>query len=93
MQLGKHDRVDFLGVSFSSPDLVGHAYGPHSQEIQDMYAHLDGSIGGLLNALDRIVGPGQYALALSADHGVQRTSPSSASRPDATPAASAQARC
>ena len=70
MQLGKHDGVDFLGVSFSSPDLVGHSYGPRSQEIQDMYAHLDASIGGLLNALDRVVGQGQYVLALSADHGV-----------------------
>jgi predicted AlkP superfamily pyrophosphatase or phosphodiesterase len=70
MQLGTHTGADFLGVSFSSPDLVGHSYGPRSQEIQDMYAHLDASIGGLLNALDRVVGPGQYVLALSADHGV-----------------------
>jgi predicted AlkP superfamily pyrophosphatase or phosphodiesterase len=70
MELGKHASADFLGVSFSSPDLVGHSYGPRSQEVQDMYAHLDASIGGLLNALDRLVGPGQYVLALSADHGV-----------------------
>jgi predicted AlkP superfamily pyrophosphatase or phosphodiesterase len=70
MQLGKHATTDFLGVSFSSPDLVGHAFGPRSQEVQDIYAHLDQSIGGLLNELDRIVGPGQYVLALSADHGV-----------------------
>jgi predicted AlkP superfamily pyrophosphatase or phosphodiesterase len=70
MQLGKHPGTDFLGVSFSSPDLVGHAFGPRSQEVQDMYAHLDQSIGGLLNELDRLVGPGQYVLGLSADHGV-----------------------
>lgn len=69
-QLGKHDKTDFLGVSFSSPDLVGHAFGPDSQEIQDMYAHLDRSIGVLLDALDRNVGAGSYVLALSADHGV-----------------------
>jgi predicted AlkP superfamily pyrophosphatase or phosphodiesterase len=70
MQLGKHSATDFLGVSFSSPDLVGHAFGPRSQEVQDMYAHLDQSIGGLLNQLDRLVGADQYVLALSSDHGV-----------------------
>lgn len=69
-KLGKHTDPDFLGVSFSSPDLVGHAFGPHSQEIQDVYARLDQSIGQLLSALDRHVGVGQYVLALSADHGV-----------------------
>jgi len=70
MQLGKHAGTDFLGVSFSSPDLVGHAFGPRSQEVQDMYAHLDQSLGALLNQLDQRVGEGQYVLALSADHGV-----------------------
>jgi predicted AlkP superfamily pyrophosphatase or phosphodiesterase len=70
LQLGKHAGTDFLGVSFSSPDLVGHAYGPRSQETQDMYAHLDQSMGAFLNDLDRLVGPGQYALGLSSDHGV-----------------------
>lgn len=70
MQLGKRDGTDFLGVSFSSPDIVGHSFGPRSQEIQDMYANLDVSIGVLLDALDKAVGPGNYTLALSADHGV-----------------------
>jgi predicted AlkP superfamily pyrophosphatase or phosphodiesterase len=70
MALGKHDGADFLGVSFSSPDLVGHAFGPRSQEIQDMYANLDQTIGRLLNDLDRLVGSGAYVVGLSADHGV-----------------------
>ena len=70
MQLGTRNGTDFLGVSFSSPDLVGHAFGPRSQEIQDMYANLDLSIGVLLDALDKTVGAGNYTLALSADHGV-----------------------
>ncbi|MFN7915226.1 MAG: alkaline phosphatase family protein [Vicinamibacterales bacterium] len=70
MQLGKGAGVDFLGVSFSSPDLVGHNFGPHSNEIQDMYANLDQSIGGLLNTLDRVVGAGQYVVGLSADHAI-----------------------
>jgi predicted AlkP superfamily pyrophosphatase or phosphodiesterase len=70
LQLGRHDATDVLGVSFSSPDLVGHAFGPDSQEIHDMYAHLDQTIGALLDHLDSAVGRGNYAVALSADHGV-----------------------
>ncbi len=70
MQLGKGNAPDFLGVSFSSPDLVGHAFGPNSHEIRDMYANLDQSIGALLNQLDKVVGEGQYVVALTADHAV-----------------------
>jgi predicted AlkP superfamily pyrophosphatase or phosphodiesterase len=70
MRLGKHDTADVLAVSFSSPDLVGHQFGPQSQEIRDMYAHLDITIGTLLDRLDALVGSGQYLVALSADHGV-----------------------
>ena len=70
MQLGKHETTDVLAVSFSSPDLVGHQFGPRSQEVRDMYAHLDVTIGALLDRLDALVGPDQYVVALGADHGV-----------------------
>jgi predicted AlkP superfamily pyrophosphatase or phosphodiesterase len=70
MQLGKHDGIDVLGVGFSSPDLVGHAYGPQSQEVHDMYTHLDRTIGALLDRLDALVGPTRYVVGLTADHGV-----------------------
>jgi len=70
LKLGRHGTTDVLGVSFSSPDLVGHAFGPDSQEIHDMYAHLDRTIGALLDHLDTSVGRGNYVVALSADHGV-----------------------
>ena len=69
-RLGRHDDPDVLGVSFSSPDLVGHAFGPDSVEIHDMYAQLDRTIGALLDHLDAAVGRGAYVVALSADHGV-----------------------
>src|SRR5207245_6165094 len=62
--------TDILGVSFSSPDLVGHSFGPRSQEVQDMYARLDRTIGILLERLDALVGRDQYVVALSSDHGV-----------------------
>src|SRR4051812_1056914 len=70
LRLGRGQQVDFLGVSFSALDLVGHAYGPDSQEVQDMVARLDVTIGALLDHLDRTVGAGNYVIALTADHGV-----------------------
>jgi predicted AlkP superfamily pyrophosphatase or phosphodiesterase len=70
LQLGKHEATDVLAISFSSPDLVGHAFGPRSQEIQDVYAQLDRTIGALFDHLDAAVGRGRYVVALTADHGV-----------------------
>jgi hypothetical protein len=70
LQLGKHDGTDVLAVSFSTPDLVGHAFGPASHEVRDIYAHLDQTIGALFDALDAQVGKGQWVAALSSDHGV-----------------------
>jgi predicted AlkP superfamily pyrophosphatase or phosphodiesterase len=68
--LGKGRDTDFLGVSFSTLDLIGHAYGPFSQEVQDELVRLDETIGELLGHLDRVVGFQNYVVALSADHGV-----------------------
>ena len=70
MQLGAHEGTDVLAVSFSAPDLVGHAFGPRSHEVRDTYAHLDTTIGTLFNQLDALVGKDQWVVGLSADHGV-----------------------
>jgi predicted AlkP superfamily pyrophosphatase or phosphodiesterase len=71
MQLGADPgRTDFLGVSFSALDIVGHAYGPRSHEVQDVIARLDVTVGRLLDFLDKNVGAGNYVVALSSDHGV-----------------------
>jgi len=70
MHLGKGPQVDFLGVSFSALDLVGHAFGPNSHEVQDLIARLDVTIGDLLDRLDASVGAGNYVVGFSADHGV-----------------------
>ena len=70
LKLGTHDGTDVLAVSFSSPDLVGHAFGPNSHEVQDMYAHLDKTLGALFDRLDASVGKDQWVAGLSADHGV-----------------------
>jgi predicted AlkP superfamily pyrophosphatase or phosphodiesterase len=70
MHLGTQDRIDFLGVSFSMLDAVGHGFGPRSHEVQDTIVRLDGTLGKLLDHLDKEVGAGNYVVALSADHGV-----------------------
>ncbi len=70
LSLGQRDATDFLGVSFSSLDEVGHDFGPHSREVDDMLRHLDVTLGALVAHLDRRVGRERYVLALTADHGV-----------------------
>lgn len=70
LHLGKRDGTDVLTVSFATPDLVGHSFGPRSQEVQDIYAHLDRTLGALFARLDAWVGRGQWTVALTSDHGV-----------------------
>ncbi|WP_031428039.1 alkaline phosphatase PafA [Flavimarina sp. Hel_I_48] len=67
-QLGADMDTDFLTVSFSSTDYVGHNFGVNSKEIEDTYIRLDRDLGRLLNALDKKVGAGQYTVFLTADH-------------------------
>ena len=69
-QLGRRDATDFLGVSFSASDTVGHPFGPASRELEDTVARQDDVLGALINYLDEKVGRERYVLALSADHGV-----------------------
>lgn len=70
MKLGQGETPDYLGVSFSMTDIVGHQFGPRSHEVQDVLARLDRTIGDLLDELDARVGKDRYVVALSADHGV-----------------------
>jgi predicted AlkP superfamily pyrophosphatase or phosphodiesterase len=68
-QLGQTGNTDFLAVSFSSPDYIGHAFGPNSVEVEDNYLRLDNELASLLTYLDAKIGKGQYTVFLSADHG------------------------
>lgn len=72
-QLGADMITDFLAVSFSSPDYIGHTFGPNSVEAEDGFLRLDQEIGSLFDYLDAKVGKGQYTVFLSADHGVAHT--------------------
>ncbi len=67
-ELGTDDDTDFLAISFSSTDYVGHKYGVNSKEVQDTYLRLDRDLERLLTALDKTVGEGEYTLFLTADH-------------------------
>ena len=69
-QLGLRGETDFLAISFSSPDYIGHRFGPTSKEVEDNYLRLDLEMEKLLIYLDKTYGQGQYLVFLSADHGV-----------------------
>lgn len=68
-ELGKDEFTDFLSVSFSSTDYVGHNFGVNSKEIEDAYLRLDLDLARLLSNLDAQVGKGNYTLFLTSDHG------------------------
>ena len=67
--LGQDQVTDLLALSFSATDYVGHRVGPHAQETMDMYLRLDLELERLFDALDQKVGPGNWTVFLTADHG------------------------
>jgi predicted AlkP superfamily pyrophosphatase or phosphodiesterase len=66
--LGEDDATDVLAVGFSATDIIGHTYGPDSQEAMDQLLRLDLVLGRLLDEVERRVGPGRLLMGLSADH-------------------------
>lgn len=66
--LGQDYDTDFLTISYSSTDYIGHNFGVNSKEVQDTYIRLDKNIAELLNFLDKEVGKNNYVLFLTADH-------------------------
>lgn len=68
--LGADDITDLLTVSFSANDLVGHTYGPYSQEVQDITLRTDRVLADFFNYLDKKVGLNNVIITLTADHGV-----------------------
>lgn len=67
--LGQGKETDFLTISYSSSDYVGHHFGIRSKEVEDTYVRMDREIAILLETLDQQVGKGNYILFLTADHG------------------------
>lgn len=70
LDMGQDDVPDYLAVSLSQTDIIGHGYGPYSREQMDNLLRLDLAFGRFLGFLDRYVGRGRWVLGLSADHGV-----------------------
>ena len=66
--LGKSEHTDFLAVSFSSTDYIGHKYGVSAIETEDTYLRLDKDIADFIQFLDKQVGKDNYTLFLTADH-------------------------
>jgi predicted AlkP superfamily pyrophosphatase or phosphodiesterase len=66
--LGKSDYTDFLAVSYSSTDYVGHQFGVNSKELEDTYIRLDKELERFLNFLDTEIGINNYTIMLTADH-------------------------
>jgi hypothetical protein len=67
--LGQDEVTDYLSLSFSQADAVGHAYGPFSREQLEILLHLDMALGDLMAFLDDTVGTGRWIMALTGDHG------------------------
>jgi len=68
-KLGADEITDFINISYSVPDVMGHTFGPQSVEFEDMILRLDRDIENLLKSLDATVGTGNYSLFLTSDHG------------------------
>jgi predicted AlkP superfamily pyrophosphatase or phosphodiesterase len=69
-QIGRRAATDYLAVSFSSTDYIGHAFGPTSLEAEDNLLRLDRVIERLLAFIDGLVGLENTLIVLSSDHGV-----------------------
>jgi hypothetical protein len=68
--LGDDDATDLLAASFSACDVIGHTYGPESQEAMDNQLRLDRTLGRLLEEAEGRAGRGRVLVVLTADHGV-----------------------
>jgi len=72
-QLGRGGDTDLLTVSLSSPDAIGHRFGPNSIEIEDNYLRLDKDLEDFFSYLDKTIGKDQYLFFITADHGASQS--------------------
>ncbi|HEY0261576.1 MAG TPA: alkaline phosphatase PafA [Chitinophagales bacterium] len=67
--LGNRGITDFLAISCSATDGIGHQFGINAVETEDMYVRLDKEVAEFLKYLDEKIGKGNYLLFITADHG------------------------
>jgi len=70
LNLGQRREQDYLAISLSATDRVGHNFGPFSQEQLSNLIHLDRLLGDFFEYLDDEVGEGQWLVGMAGDHGV-----------------------
>ena len=68
-QIGGDDITDYISISFSATDYVGHIFGPSSLEAEDNILRLDRTLADLFQFVDKQVGLENTLIVLSADHG------------------------
>ncbi len=66
-------QTDYLSVSFSAVDAIGHQFGPNSLEAEDNLLQLDKTLGHFIKQIDQQVGLKNTLILLTADHGVSDT--------------------
>ena len=69
-KLGADAQADMLCISYSTPDIAGHSFGPYSLEMEDMYYRLDRELKRLLDGLELKFGKENLVVFLTADHAV-----------------------
>lgn len=69
-KLGEGSSSDFLCISFSSTDKVGHHFGPNSIEIEDTYLRLDKDLAEIFDYIDNHTGFENTLFFLTSDHSV-----------------------
>lgn len=69
-QLGSGPATDLLSISISSHDILGHKFGPDSIQEREMDLAMDRQLADFLAYLNQRLGPGNYVVALTADHGI-----------------------
>lgn len=67
--IGKDDITDYLSISFSATDYVGHFFGASSLEMEDNLLRLDRTLADLFTYIDKNIGLENTLIVLSSDHG------------------------
>ena len=67
-KLGEDAITDFITISFSCTDYVGHQFGTNAIETQDTYLRLDKDLEALINQLESKIGKNNFLIFLTADH-------------------------
>lgn len=72
-KLGRRGELDYLAVSISTMDYVGHEFGSHAQETLDVFLRIDAAVGRLVTTAQKLVGKRNLLVAVTSDHGAVLT--------------------